>query len=61
MNEQNMVHKTEYCTEQYSNRTMIPIRTWKLEVYGHPWKREFRIVWENSQNLREKSAEKMTV
>jgi len=61
MNEQNMLHKTEYCAERYSNRTMVPIRTGKLEVYGRPWKREFRLVWENSQNLREKSAEKMTV
>ena len=56
-----MLHKTEYCEERYSNRTMVPIRTGKLEVYGRPWKREFRLVWENSQNLREKSAEKMTV
>lgn len=34
MNEQNMLHKTEYCAERYSNRTMVPIRTGKLEVYA---------------------------
>ena len=46
MNEQNMLHKTEYCTEQYSNRSMVPVRTGKLELYGRPWKHEFRIEWE---------------
>ena len=49
MNEQNMVHKTEYCAERYSNRTMVPIRTGKLEVYGRPWKREYKILWEDEK------------
>lgn len=40
---------------------MIPVMMGKLEVHGRPWKREFRLAWENSQNLREKNAEKITV
>ena len=39
--------------EHYSNRTMVPIRTGKLEVYGRPWKREYKILWEDEKRKDE--------
>ena len=34
LNHQNRLRKKEYSIEHYSNRTMVPIRTGKLEVYA---------------------------
>lgn len=46
MNEQNMMHKREYCTQEYSRKTMVPIRVGKIRFYGSPRHKEFEIRWE---------------
>lgn len=53
LNHQNRLRKKEYSIEHYSNRTMVPIRTGKLEVYGRPWKRELKILWEDEKRKDE--------
>lgn len=53
LNHQNRLRKKEYNIEHYSNRTMVPIRTGKLEVYGRPWKREYKILWEDEKRKDE--------
>lgn len=53
LNHQNILRKKEYSIEHYSNRTMVPIRTGKLEVYGRLWKRELKILWEDEKRKDE--------
>lgn len=46
MNDQNMLYKAEYSTEEYSGKTMVPVRIGEIHLYGSPRHKEFEIRWE---------------
>lgn len=53
MNDQNMLYKTEYSTEEYSMKTMIPLRIGKVEMHGRPREKEFSISWEEVEKWKQ--------
>lgn len=46
MNDQNVLYKAEYSTEEYSRKTMVPIRVGEIRLCGSIWHKDFEIRWE---------------